>query len=167
MKFGKNSGINRGRTRSVMNVLISELLHQVPGTHGSTCAFLVLRKTIIHDKSHFVLPSSSTMDDRNELISRDNSRILQLFQQITFRRKYTAIQGQRKRRHGKAKRERYALSCLRLVWSCKKGKRPSSARALAACVGFFKWPLCQQVYCQNRRTQEWKHCYQYRYLPLY
>lgn len=43
----------------------------------------------------------------------------------------------------------------------------ASARALAACVGFFKWPLCQQVYCQNRRTQEWKHCYQYRYLPLY
>lgn len=125
MKFGKNSGINRRRTRSVMNVLISELLHQVPGAHGSTCAFLVLRKTIIHDKSHFVLPSSSTMDDRNELISRDNSRILQLFQQITFRREYTAIQGQRKRRHGKAKRERYALSCLRLVWSCKKGKRPS------------------------------------------
>lgn len=131
MKFGKNSGINRGRTRSVMNVLISELLHQVPGAHGSTCAFLVLRKTIIHDKSHFVLPSSSTMDDRNELISRDNGRILQLFQQITFRRKYTAIQGQRKRRHGKAKRERYALSCLRLIWSCKKGKRPREvARAL-------------------------------------
>ena len=96
MKFGKNSGINRGRTRSVMNVLISELLHQVPGAHGSTCAFLVLRKTIIHDKSHFVLSSSSTMDDRNELISRDNSRILQLFQQITFRREYTAIQGAKK-----------------------------------------------------------------------
>ena len=77
------------------------LLHQGLGAHQSTCAFLVLRKTIIHDKSHFVLPSSSTMDDRNELISRDNSRILQLFQQITFRREYTAIQGQRKRRHGK------------------------------------------------------------------
>ena len=167
MKFGKNSGINRGRTRSVMRVLTLVLLHQGLGAHQSMCAFLVLRKTIIHDKSHFVLTSSSTMDDRNELISRDNSRILQLFQQITVRRKYTAIQGLRKRRHGKAKRERYALSCLRLVWSCKKGKRPSSARALAACVGFFKWPLCQQVYCQNRRTQEWKHCYQCRYLPLY
>lgn len=144
MKFGKNSGINRGRTRSVMNVLISELLHQVPGAHGSTCAFLVLRKTIIHDKSHFVLPSSSTMDDRNELISRDNSRILQLFQQITFRRKYTAIQGQRKRRHGKAKRECYALSCLRLVWSCKKGKRPrfrSGSRGKAAPYGA-AFPIC-------------------------
>lgn len=137
MKFGKNSGINRGRTRSVMNVLISELLHQVPGAHGSTCAFLVLRKTIIHDKSHFVLPSSSTMGDRNELISRDNSRILQLFQWITFRREYTAIQGQRKRRHGKAKRERYALSCLRLVWSGKKGKRPSIARALGVRIQLF------------------------------
>ena len=138
MKFGKNSGINRGRTRSVMNVLISELLHQVPGAHGSTCAFLVLRKTIIHDKSHFVLPSSSTMDDRNELISRDNSRILQFFQRITFRRKYTAIQGQRKRRHGKAKRERYALSCLRLVWSGKKGKRPRRiTRALGVRIQLF------------------------------
>lgn len=62
-----------------MRVLTLVLLHQVPGAHGLTCAFLVLRKTIIHDKSHFVLPSSSTMDDRNELISRDNSRILQFF----------------------------------------------------------------------------------------
>lgn len=144
MKFGKNSGINRGRTRSVMNVLISELLHQVPGAHGSTCAFLVLRKTIIHDKSHFVLPSSSTMDDQNELISRDNSRFLQLFQQITFRRKYTAIQGQRKRRHGKAKRERYALSCLWLVWSGKKGKRPRfrpGSRGKAAPYGA-AFPIC-------------------------
>ena len=144
MKFGKNSGINRGRTRSVMNVLISELLHQVPGAHGSTCAFLVLRKTIIHDKSHFVLPSSSTMDDRNELISCDNGRILQLFRQITFGRKYTAIQGQKKRRHGKAKRERYALSCLRLVWSGKMGKRPrfrSGSCGKAAPYGA-AFPIC-------------------------
>lgn len=144
MKFGKNSGINRGRTRSVMRVLTLVLLHQGLGAHQSMCAFLVLRKTIIHDKSHFVLPSSSTMDDRNELISRDNSRILQLFQQITFRRKYTAIQGQRKRRHGKAKRERYALSCLRLVWSGKKGKRPrfrSGSRGKAAPYGA-AFPIC-------------------------
>ena len=71
------------------------------------------------------------MPGGNRLILLDCSRILQLFQQITFRRKYAAIQGQRKRRHGKAKRERYALSCLRLVWSVKKGKRPREiARAL-------------------------------------
>ena len=138
MKFGKNSGINRGRTRSVMRVLTLVLLHQDHKAHQSTCAFLVLRKTIIHDKSHFVLSSSSTMDDRNELISRDNSRILQLFQQITFGRKYTAIQGKRKRRHGKAKRERYALSCLRLIWSGKKGKRPrETARALGVRIQLF------------------------------
>ena len=144
MKFGKNSGINRGRTRSVMRVLTLVLLHQGLGAHQSMCAFLVLRKTIIHDKSHFVLPSSSTMDDQNELISRDNSQFLQLFQQITFRRKYTAIQGQRKRRHGKAKRERYALSCLWLVWSGKKGKRPrfrSGSRGKAAPYGA-AFPIC-------------------------
>ena len=144
MKFGKNSGINRGRTRSVMRVLTLVLLHQGLGAHQSMCAFLVLRKTIIHDKSHFVLPSSSTMDDQNKLISHDSSRILQLFQQITFRRKYTAIQGQRKRRHGKAKRERYALSCLRLVWSGKKGKRPrfrSGSRGKAAPYGA-AFPIC-------------------------
>ena len=138
MKFGKNSGINRRRTRSVKRVLTLALLHQDHETHHSTCAFFVLRKTIIHDKSHFVLPSSSTMDDQNKLISLDSSRILQLFQQITFRRKYTAIQGQRKRRHGKAKRERYALSCLRLVWSGKMGKRPrfrSGSRGKAAPYG--------------------------------
>ncbi|MBU5458757.1 hypothetical protein [Oscillibacter sp. MSJ-31] len=114
-----------------MNVLISELLHQVPGAHGLTCAFLVLRKTIIHDKSHFVLPSSSTMDDRNELISRDNSRILQLFSRLHSGESTPRYRGRENAGTGKAKRERYALSCLRLVWSGKKGKRPRKiARAL-------------------------------------
>ena len=89
--FWGTSGINRGRTCSVMRVLTLVLLHQGPEAHQSTCAFLVLRKTIIHDKSHFVLTSSSTMDDRNELISCDNGRILQLFRQLTISRKYTAI----------------------------------------------------------------------------
>ena len=105
-----------------MRVLTLALLHQDHRVHQSTCAFLVLRKTIIHDKSHFVLPSSSTMDDRNELISRDNSRILQLF---------SAGFAQKEKRHEKAKRKRFAFSCLRLIWGCKKGKRPrETAQAL-------------------------------------
>ena len=139
MKFGKNSGINRGRTRSVMNVLISELLHQVPGAHGLTCAFLVLRKTIIHDKSHFVLPSSSTMGDRNELISRDNSRILQLFRQLTSNRKCITL-ALLERKSGTERRSGNASPFRVYGWyEAEKGKRPREiARALGVVIVRFR-----------------------------
>ena len=73
-----------------------------------------------------MLPSSSTMDDRNELISRDNSRILQFFQRITFRRKVHRDTGA-KENAGTGKRSGSATPFRACGWygAVKEGKRPS------------------------------------------